>query len=296
MLLDDPAVRLLYSREKRKIVASFHSDVPECRPDPEILRWHRKRQESHSVREILLVLSGSTVQQINGRFYQCDARTVVMFDHNEIHTLGYDCNSNGLHCWLTLLPDDLRWVFMHGTEKYSSSRIYGFIAPMSMVNSLKNLWDEIGKPGIPEDRKMALLAEISGCLAQIFAEVYLQAHSTQRRYRKRDEDITKSIQLAKDYLREHCGCTLREIASITGYSPTHFARLFKQFTGTGFMEYVNLVRQEKYLKYYTSMLTKQLAGELGFSSSSALAHWHKKYLSSNPHARSLKKSGRRRKK
>lgn len=287
MLLDDPVIHLLYSREKRKIISSFHSDIPEYFPDPETLQWHRQRTESHPVREILLVLSGSTVQQIKGRFYQCDALTLVMFDHNEIHTLGYDPDSSGLHCWLTLLPGDLRWVVMYGTNKYSSSGVQGFIEMPSSVNTLNNLWDEIAKPGIPEPRKMALLAEISGCLAQIFAEVYLQAHSTQRKYRKRDEDITKTIQLAKEYLQEHCSCSLREMAQLTGYSPTHFARLFKQVTGTGFKEYLNLIRQEKYIKYYSFMLAKQLAGELGFSSSSALAHWHKIFF--NPQTRFCRK-------
>ena len=62
MLLDDPVIHLLYSREKRNIVSSFHSDIPEYIPDPETRQWHRRRAESHPVREILLVLSGSTVQ------------------------------------------------------------------------------------------------------------------------------------------------------------------------------------------------------------------------------------------
>lgn len=276
MPTSDPAFQLLCSREKRDFISSFHSDISEFIPDKETREWHRLRGETHSIREVLLVLSGSVTQQINGKFYQCDAPSVVLFNHNEIHTLGYDKNCSGLHCWLTILPQDLRWVFMYGTEKYHAFSMHGFIKLQHETDKLKKLWNEAARPDIQDYRKNALVAEISGCLAQIFAEVYLQAGTSHHQYQSRTQNITETIKMIKDHLQEHCDCSIREAASLTGYSPTHFIRLFKQYTGTGFKEYLNTVRQEKYFKLYSSMPAKQLAAELGFSSSAALAHWHKK--------------------
>lgn len=53
-----------------------------------------------------------------------------------------------------------------------------------------------------------------------------------------------NFQTLLTYLEDHYddNITLEDAAEIMGFSPSHFSRLFKQLTGTGFVRYLNLIR------------------------------------------------------
>ena len=73
-------------------------------------------------------------------------------------------------------------------------------------------------------------------------------------------------------------CSLREAASLAGYSQTHFQRLFKQTTGKSFYDYLQQRRLERYrdLRSKRNIIKKELASLLGFASTAALNHWERR--------------------
>ena len=63
----------------------------------------------------------------------------------------------------------------------------------------------------------------------------------------RRQATLSGLQELLTFLEEHCGepVTLADAARRMGFSVSHFSRLFKQLTGTGFVHYVNLLRISK---------------------------------------------------
>ena len=71
------------------------------------------------------------------------------------------------------------------------------------------------------------------------------------------------------YVRDHCGnrITVEEMARQCGYNPSYFSRMFKQYTGKTFTEYVIQCRMDlacKLLKK-TELPVENVIGECGYS-------------------------------
>jgi transcriptional regulator GlxA family with amidase domain len=75
-----------------------------------------------------------------------------------------------------------------------------------------------------------------------------------------------------------------DLAERAGYSRQHFARLFREYSGYGFRDYVDRVRMELFRKMYfvKYMRKNEIARELGFSSSSSLIHWLRSVQDKHP--------------
>ena len=73
-------------------------------------------------------------------------------------------------------------------------------------------------------------------------------------------------------------CSLNSLASLAGYSRTHFQRLFREYTGCSFRDYMEKKRIDRYnsLHEKINLSKKEIANLLGFSSTAALNHWEKK--------------------
>lgn len=74
-----------------------------------------------------------------------------------------------------------------------------------------------------------------------------------------------------NYINTHCTepITLKEIASMSGFSLSHFIRLFKQFTGTTFYHYLNqckIASARNLLSSYPDLSISEIAARCGFRS------------------------------
>ena len=90
----------------------------------------------------------------------------------------------------------------------------------------------------------------------------------------------KKIALVCANLRENRGLntTLAGTASAAGYSPSHFARLFKRVTGHTFHEHINACRLERVKKLLNDNTPyKTIADMLGFAGKSTFSRWLSKY-------------------
>ena len=84
-----------------------------------------------------------------------------------------------------------------------------------------------------------------------------------------------------DFIQQHSGCgiTVKQLATLAGYSEFHFARRFKAHTGMTVHSYADKAR----LKYAAAMehngyRAKEIAEMLGFSSDAVYQRWKRKYL------------------
>ncbi len=270
----DAALQILYSRENRSVVTTVCSDLPEFSPGKRTVRWQQNHKDKHTQREILLMLSGSSVLHLSGKYYKVTPGSMFFFNRQEVHSYGFPPGSSGLACWLVILPKDLHVNFVDTTGKPFKYLSKQFIRRTPAVDILEKAWDRLTIPALDEEEKQASLTEMSSCANLLFAEIWRHVRRLPDPvFPKRSLNAADAVKRAQKYLQDHCGATVQDLANIAGYSPSHFVRLFKQYAKLGVKEYINLIRKEKMRKYKNTLPAKQLAEILGFSSSSAYFHW-----------------------
>ena len=265
--------KLLFNRKPRKIVTSSFHESAGVQLNPKDRAWHEQHHDQHNYREILLVMTGNTIQRLNDIFYHISENTMLFIDRNEKHTFGYGNESEGLHCWLVLMPEEIRWNFAYCNNTGYSYLKRGYLARSELYNSLEKCWDKFQK-NLPEIKQMALLAELNGIIALILSTIGNQLIiSLDKPQLASEENSRAAIEQVMAYLHRDCGCRIAEMAHMAGYSQVHFVRLFRRFTGMKPKEYIDMIRREKYKELHGRIPFKHLAEVLGFSSSSTLAHW-----------------------
>ncbi|WP_054955855.1 AraC family transcriptional regulator [Paenibacillus dakarensis] len=98
----------------------------------------------------------------------------------------------------------------------------------------------------------------------------------------REEAVEKAIQYMKEHLNEDIKA--EQLANIVGYSPYHFARVFKSITGITIRQYLSALRIESgksYLLKEPSLLVKILHS-IGFSSSGSFHTRFKQFVGLSP--------------
>ena len=91
------------------------------------------------------------------------------------------------------------------------------------------------------------------------------------------------------------GCSLGQMAAYSGYSRFRLAHLFKERTGVSIGDYIDRVRLEFIERApIMGLKQKEIADELGFSSSSAFCNWRRRQLVSSKSKAAGKTAGRSR--
>jgi AraC family transcriptional regulator len=148
---------------------------------------------------------------------------------------------------------------------------------------------------------LALRAEIDAASAQ-FSLVYVESleHTLATHLLKRFSDrkpldfavpgrlSTVCMRQVVEYIHAHLHqpLTLTELAGIAALSPHHFARVFKQTTGTSPHQYI----LQKRIEHVKTLLLKEdlplatMASELGFVDQSHLTRVFKRVVGMTPHA------------
>ena len=99
---------------------------------------------------------------------------------------------------------------------------------------------------------------------------------------------TQQIQRVTDYIQAHLiqALTLEELAQQIGFSPYHFARLFRQATGESPHQFIVRLRveQAQRLLKNTDLPITQVATDCGFAHQSHLTQAFKRYVTMTPKA------------
>ena len=88
------------------------------------------------------------------------------------------------------------------------------------------------------------------------------------------------------YIEYQCGkdCSIETLAQLSGYSRTHFVRLFRDYAGCSVLDYINCQRRIRYQQLHHHAPLKSVAEDLGFHSAAAFIHWRKQNIDELPPA------------
>ena len=242
----------------------------ELSPVPaDYLRWEMEHRHRHEFREIVVVISGESIFQLNGHYFHVHPGDIVLFDSMDMHTDGHYPGDGGIYWWLDLWTDMLRILLWRG------SRIETVCyQPVGSFNDLfYQIWCDLDTPNGAQAKQE--LQCIIFAIMNHHLRNYCSKSIPYTRPRKNQlmENIVRHIEKMPSL-----NCTLDSLAQLAGYSKVHFQRIFMEYTGLQFRDYLLRKRVERYRrlaeKGHCSL--KEMADQLGFASVSALLHWKKR--------------------
>ena len=239
----------------------------------------KELQETHPHREILFVLRGESEFPLNHKVFKIKAGDVVLIDQWISHRGKYPASDrNMLYLWFFLFPTHLNLRIQQVNGTGSVNPVIRWVElPVDLKLIVDRRWDEFDKL-LPEEALPNLDLFLRQPLEMLFDEFrfYLQRGSLREQKTFRNSDIVSSI---KHLIEARIGrdCSLTQLEKKTGFSRFYISHLFKASCGMSIGGYINQVR----LIFYETAKKrgfsyKQIASDLGFSTSSSLLMWYRK--------------------
>lgn len=233
-------------------------------------QWLSKHEHAHAYREIFAVMKGICVFRVEDKILELQAGEMILLNPHERHTLGHLPNNEAIYWWCLLAPDLLNMLLWRRNklDVVMNLDIGNFAKLMNQI------WDDLMRPSTQMMAEYEFLNIASAMMCNFLRHNLITMHQQKDSYQ---DSIIKKILKYIDGMPV-LNCPLSSVASLAGYSKTHFQRLFQQYTHKTFREYLLKKRIERYheLCRRTNISKKEIANVLGFSSTSALIHWKKK--------------------
>lgn len=244
-------------------------------------QWHLTHQETHMHKiELYMVLQGKFSCCLNGRIYTLGPGGICLARAGDQHDLGQAPGNNGLSLYLIIYPQDTLWFDIEVTgNKASPITVHKFPADPKLIEQIKkNLTDIDCSKGMEQKLHINILAHNLHLLFVGVALFYLRQGEAR--------DLSSSslpevaIHAVQEYLNSGIGpdTSIKSLAAMAGYSPTHFQQLFKSIVGCTVHRYINDLRIEYYRLHGRNQLKKVTASEMGFASLSAFSRWKRQNL------------------
>ena len=228
----------------------------------------------HSFREMLFVVAGKSQFILNGRLHELSDGSVVLIDSWIPHSYGYtESDHNLVHLWFHFCDNELNvhWcnVGFHGQ--------YTFAITMPLPSHVQTLfvsrWNELKKQReITPELKTFYLQSPFRCLLEELVLLMTPKEKTVSDL----PDIVHSVRL---YIESQNArdCSLEHLEKIFGYNRFYLSHRFREVMGFSVGTYINQVR----LAFTGNAIAKgfkqkEIAYELGFSSSAAFWKWYQK--------------------
>ena len=289
-------VRGLLQMERQRIVSTFAPGAASpAEASAEDSVWRRQNTELHPYREIMVILKDDIPFQLADRVYEGRVGDIVLFDAFETHDRFHPPSvGDTLTLWMQIGPQTIVCSVIR--SKGGAGKVilrFDFSHP-ELCTLLNRAWhDAVDARKLPEAANMEIGAVVN-LARSMFAEK-LMAGGVQynRSFKEAQYRPYPAVMAAMNYISTHIGEKLSfdEIAERAGYSRQHFTRLFRQYSGYSFRDYVDHVRMMMFRDMYfiKYMRKNEIADKLGFSSTSSLIHWlrsvQEKHLEENVTAR-----------
>ena len=243
----------------------YPADIParNLKLKPEERVWLENHEHFHGYREILAVISGRALLHLDGRPIRLSRGDFLVIDPWVRHTSGHLPDDSAVFWWCMAAGGRFRILLW----RHNRIDSYQIMESEDFVRLLDQTFSETGNAAAAE-----LQHFVGGLICRFFRTVTDPVPlSDVILYQE------TSVQKVLAWLENLpvLKCSLREAASLAGYSQTHFQRLFKQTTGKSFNDYLQHRRLERYqdLRSKRNIIKKELASLLGFASTAALNHW-----------------------
>lgn len=230
-------------------------------------------------REIMLMLRGEAIYSYRGKCYMRRPGTVILLDRGEVRDLKGAPEKSSFSClWLHLYNRDCLTYYINSCD---AEGCYSHALPMRVKTGeasrlISDAWDQCKVA--PDDLFCRQL------LRSLVVSTFLRILGEADPLRPVDhhEAVVESL---KEYIAGHIAedLSLKHLASLAGYSPFFFHRLFQQHTGKTPVQYVNAVRLAKAVdQLHQGYKVEAAAYSVGFSSVSYFNAFFKKALGVTP--------------
>lgn len=276
-MLTEENRKLLVDWQRRKIISSLNETEAKEQEFPEENEWRDTHLQSHFRREVMILLSGSHSLGFRDKTYLAEPGTMLLVNSRERHDNQYfPGNGKSAHLWLIIRGNVINCQgdeFENGRLRIKFRYLY---TEGERIAELNRIWDAAARGRIPPEH--ALFAIHSLLNLVIFG--MLNADKLRLRALDPRED---AVEKAKSYLEDTCGrgCSIPFLASLTGFSPMHFQRLFRKNTGRSVGCFIRELRLKRCEELAGICTQKEIAEELGFSSVSSFCNWKRKIKAGN---------------
>lgn len=229
-------------------------------------QWLESHEHLHGSREILAVISGQALLRLDGHLVRISPGEILVIDPWLRHTSGHLPDDSAVFWWCKLAPRGFTTLLWQKNRIVS----YQIMKSEEFVRQLdQTLSEKKNAAVVPE-----LQYYVAGLICQSIRMIPDQISSPQGSSRPET-----SVQKVLAWLENlpALKCSLSEAAALTGYSCPHFQRIFKQYTGKSFHDYLQVRRVERFhgLLSLGNIAKKEIATQLGFTSTAALNHWER---------------------
>ena len=232
----------------------------------------RVRLHKHPYREIVLALEGENDFFLQDRNWHMRPGSAVLIDSWEPHSFGYrDQDHDLLHLWFYFAGNRIRTSFYQvGMQGSYGTHIGGALLPPYFYPLINSRWNELKKLEVrtPETAGRYLLSPLHCLLEDLLL--------LNRRKNPAEPERSDLIFAVKLYIETQNArdCSLENLEKKFGYSRYYIAHKFREDQGMPLGDYINTVRlaftENALMK---GLKQKEIAYELGFSSSSAFWKW-----------------------
>lgn len=226
----------------------------------------------HTAAEIIMPLEGTYQVTINNQVFSLDEKEILFVPPGELHSLQAPATGKRLIFMFNFTLINSMWNF--------SSVIPVLSQPLLISDSHKEVQEETVSLlqqiiDIYPDRSEPLrVAMIYSYLIQFF--VLVGRHHLRKELFQHDSRSTRQMEsfdklnMALNYINTNYAenISIEDAANVAGFSKFHFSRLFKQFTGQSFCNYLNQrrVKAAESLLLNPRMSITDVALQSGFSS------------------------------
>ena len=245
----------------------FAKDIParNVKLTPQERNWLECHDHFHGYREILAVISGQALLRLDGRLVRITRGEFLAIDPWVRHTSGHLPDESAVFWWCILDPGYFRCLF------WRRNRIDSYQIMRSEEEFVRML-----NQTFSEKKAEPVAAELQHFIAALICRFIrkMPEHDPYSQGSLHQETAVEKVLAWLENLPV-LKCSVNEASSLAGYSRPHFQRLFRQYTGRSFHDYLQVRRVEKLhaLRSLGNIAKKEIAAQLGFASTAALNHW-----------------------
>jgi len=233
---------------------------------------HKCQEHSHDFIEMVYILRGKCVHTIDGKAYPAKKGDLLIINYDQKHSIA---GGAGEYINIFLKPEYLSENLAEQSNAFALLDLVEFSDFKKTLAEIKNM---ISFTGFEKTTVENLLANLENELQKKPAGYEISVRSWFHLllvmvFRKMSAQLTERFNGITSelliYIKTHCHekLEMQDIAAKCNYNPSYFSRIFREFTGVSFTEYLKQMRIEKaaLLLANTAMQVLDICYEVGYS-------------------------------
>lgn len=243
--------------------------------DPKHQKWMARHSHSHPHTEIMIVLRGYGRMGYCGEIYPFEAGTIFCFGAGETHDLEIpDWSRDTQMLWIVLLGRKfIASITSFQRDLPTGAGTLGHLVMaedtgLMVANPLSTLAEASARR--PDVRTLQLHAAMQTLVAAVID------HGDDTNAYPEEPIQRRVVRMIQEHMEETGGdgLTPAELARMSGYSKSHFMRLFRTVTGKTVQQYLDECRWRHTLELEErGWLQCDIAEHLGFSTPASFSRW-----------------------